>query len=345
MSYIEIIQAYHGDAFVIHATKGNESGIIVVDGGPAQSRIKVLRRLEEIDEIDLMVLTHYDSDHISGLLTYIEQQESAGMINVKELWVNCAREIDMCDGVEVSYGQASKMADLLSELERNVKRKFSWKERICAGVERDLGFAKIKVIGPEPGVLEIRQEKYENAITTNVSYERVKKDVDVPLEELAKNVKMRPSASKANELANMSSMAFIVECDELRALLLGDSYPDAIEKELRKTYSEKNPLKLDVMKIAHHGSRNNISNTLLDIIDCQDYIISTNGGIGETRHPDREALANILCHPNRDKSKAVRLYFNYDIGEVQERTGVLLTEEEKTKYHCEIYSTVNKYPI
>lgn len=42
MSYIEIIPAYHGDAFIIHASKGELSGVIVVDGGPDQSRIKVL---------------------------------------------------------------------------------------------------------------------------------------------------------------------------------------------------------------------------------------------------------------------------------------------------------------
>ena len=74
MSYIEILPAYHGDAFIIHASKGDNNGVIVVDGGPAQSRIKVLRRLEQFDKIDLMVLTHYDSDHISGLNTFLEQQ-------------------------------------------------------------------------------------------------------------------------------------------------------------------------------------------------------------------------------------------------------------------------------
>ena len=47
MSYIEILPAYHGEAFIIYASKGDNNGVIVVDGGPAQSRIKVLRRLEQ----------------------------------------------------------------------------------------------------------------------------------------------------------------------------------------------------------------------------------------------------------------------------------------------------------
>lgn len=344
MSYIEVLPAYHGDAFVIHATKGEHSGVIVVDGGPDQSRIKVLRRLEQFKKIDLMILTHYDSDHISGLNTYLEQHSDPENFKVKEMWVNCAREIDIRQGSNVSYGQANKMANMLNSL--NAKREgcVEWKERIAAGYERDLKFATITVVGPEPGILDVRQEKYEEAIKNNVSHDRAVRDANVPLETLVQKNKIIPSVKKKNELANMASIAFIIECDGLKALMLGDSYPDAIEKELRKKYSETNPLKVHVVKVAHHGSRNNISNTLLDIIDCQDYIISTNGGAGNTSHPDRETLANILCHPRRDRDKPIRLYFNYGINEIQKRTGLLLTDAEKVAYNCEIIPSVNKYP-
>lgn len=344
MSYIEIIPAYHGDAFIIHASKGELSGVIVVDGGPDQSRIKVLRRLEQLEKIDLMILTHYDSDHISGLNTYLEQHSDPEGFKVKELWVNCAREIDIREGGNVSYGQANKMADLLSSLTDQKEGCVEWKERIAAGFERDLGFATITVVGPEPGILDVRLEKYEEAINNNVSLDRVIGDASVALETLAQKEKMIPSVKKKKELANMASLAFIIECDGLKALMLGDSYPNAIEKELRKKYSEIDPLKVDVVKVAHHGSRNNISNTLLDIIDCQDYIISTNGGAGNACHPDREALANILCHPRRDRNKPIRLYFNYGIDEIQKRTGLLLTDSEKATYNCEIIHSVNKYP-
>ena len=344
MSYIEILPAYHGDAFIIHATKGEHSGVIVVDGGPEQSRIKVLRRLEQLETIDLMILTHYDSDHISGLNTYLEQHCDPESFKVKKLWVNCIRKIEIKQGTNVSYGQANKMADMLSSLNDKKEGCVEWKERIAAGYERDLGFATITVVGPKPGILNIRQEKYEEAINNNVSLDRVIGDASVSLETLAHKEKMIPSVKKKNELANMASIAFIIECDGLKALMLGDSYPNAIEKELRKKYSETDPLKVDVVKVAHHGSRNNISNTLLDIIECQDYIISTNGGAGNTCHPDREALANILCHPRRDRDKPIRLYFNYGIDEIQKRTGLLLTDAEKADYNCVIIPSVNKYP-
>lgn len=345
MSYIEILPAYHGDAFIIHATKGDNRGTIVVDGGPAQSRIKVLRKLEELDRIDLMVLTHFDSDHITGLITFLEQHTDPENFNVKELWVNCAREIDISENGNVSYGQANKMADLLSTLDKNITGGVIWKENICAGLTKDFGFATVTVIGPEADILAIRQEKYEATIDNNVSLVRTNSDGIEPLEDLSHNRKKAPSISAKNELANMASIAFLIECDGLRALMLGDSYPDTIEKELRKKYSENNPLRVDVVKVSHHGSRNNISNSLLDIVDCHDYIISTNGGAGNSMHPDRETIANILCHPQRDRNKAIRLYFNYDFYEIQKRTGTLLTEEERCAYNCEITPPVTRYPI
>lgn len=38
------------------------------------------------------------------------------------------------------------------------------------------------------------------------------------------------------------------------------------------------------MKVSHHGSRNNISVELLDMIKCDKFIISTDGGTGNSYH-------------------------------------------------------------
>ena len=75
----------------------------------------------------------------------------------------------------------------------------------------------------------------------------------------------------------------------------------------------------------------------MDILDCNNYIISTNGGYGNSYHPDRETLAKLLCHPKRDKNKTINLYFNYGIEEIERRTGMLLNEEEAQKHNCKIF--------
>lgn len=81
------------------------------------------------------------------------------------------------------------------------------------------------------------------------------------------------------------------------------------------------------MTISHHGSQHNISNELLDIIECNNFLISTNGGLGRARHPQRETIANILCHPERDYSKAVNFFFNYSLNEIQRYGNQLFNEE------------------
>ena len=57
--------------------------------------------------------------------------------------------------------------------------------------------------------------------------------------------------------------------------------------------------------MAHHGSARNNSFELLELIDCQRYLLSSNGS--RHHHPDREALARVLtvCEDG------VEFYFNY----------------------------------
>lgn len=115
--------------------------------------------------------------------------------------------------------------------------------------------------------------------------------------------------------------------------MLGDSYPYSIVESLKNVgYSTDNPLYVDYVKISHHGSRNNISNELLDMIDCDRFLISTNGGNGASCHPDRETIANIACHAKRDRNKSIHLYFNYPIRKI-ENVGYKFIEGKELKLY------------
>ena len=72
MADIEMLQALHGDAFILHCQKGNNKGNLVVDGGPNRNSRNIVRQLDALGVIDLMVLTHYDDDHIGGIFSYID---------------------------------------------------------------------------------------------------------------------------------------------------------------------------------------------------------------------------------------------------------------------------------
>ena len=110
------------------------------------------------------------------------------------------------------------------------------------------------------------------------------------------------------DIVNGSSIAFILEYEEKRILFLGDSHPGVIEKELKKMgFGKDQKIKIDLMKVSHHGSKGNITNELLEMIDCDKFLICTNGY--QYLHPDQEAIARIITS-NKEKRKLI--FMNYE---------------------------------
>jgi len=108
---------------------------------------------------------------------------------------------------------------------------------------------------------------------------------------------------------NSSSIAFILECDGKKVLFLGDSNPLNIAENLRNLYTGKIefPLFFDAIKVAHHGSKYNTTTDLLELVDSNNFIISTNGAC--YGHPDIESIAKIVC---RNEAEPKNLAFSYD---------------------------------
>jgi hypothetical protein len=125
-------------------------------------------------------------------------------------------------------------------------------------------------------------------------------------------------------LPNGSSIAFLAEYEGKRCLFAGDAHApvlqDSIETLLRQEDAAR--LRLDTFKISHHGSKNNLSAGLLNLLRCKRYLVSTNGAI--FHHPDREAIARIiarggepvLCFNYRSEESAV-----WDDAELREEHG------------------------
>jgi len=80
----------------------------------------------------------------------------------------------------------------------------------------------------------------------------------------------------------------------------------------------------------------------LDIIQCDKFIISTNGGNGSSNHPDRTTIAHILCHTKRNMDTKVHLYFNYKL-ELIETNGIpFLNEGECEKWNFEVHDNIKE---
>lgn len=148
---------------------------------------------------------------------------------------------------------------------------------------------------------ELYVKQLEDSITSNVLIGS--KDIK-KIEVLAK-LPFVPDQS----LSNKSSLSFILEYNGRKILFLGDCHIETVEEWFKIEGIEK--LTLDAVKISHHGSKNNTSLSFLNKIDCQNYLISTNGKLHD--HPDLETLARIVV-ANKDKKTSI--YMNYEINSI-----------------------------
>ncbi len=340
---IKCLKAEHGDAFIITVAQGDELHYIVVDGGPSSKFCieEVVDALKAIPFVDLMILTHFDDDHIAGLLAYLEAYKDT-TLPVKEIWANCSKEIRVHTSSDISYPQANTLDEYLNTF--CAKQELIRKDNINNILPKiDLGFCKIQVLSPTPAALQTNLNQY---ICTNatIASRRVDNDRDISLEELAK--RERKEAAEGDDVINRSSIAFQFEAEGKTVLMMGDADPWIVYHKLVDLgYSENAPLKADLMKVSHHGSRNNTCMQLLNILDCNKFLLSTNGGFCNSYHPDRETLAKLLICAKRKEGSQVFLYFNYPKGAIESRTGTLLTEEEMREYNCAVIDNVGTITI
>ncbi|NEW60685.1 MBL fold metallo-hydrolase, partial [Sulfurovum sp. bin170] len=142
MINIKILPASNGDCILITTDKFN----ILIDGGMGRTYHRILReKLEALEQIDLVILTHIDEDHISGLIELFKDEEIRP--KVKKVWFNSlaklgelfdgkydkSKEYDTDDdsGKNVSYRQGESLESLLNGidyeliyLEKQTKYKF-----------------------------------------------------------------------------------------------------------------------------------------------------------------------------------------------------------------------------
>jgi hypothetical protein len=171
-----------------------------------------------------------------------------------------------------------------------------------------------KKTGKQPeaeNLLELLAERPEGRIVTFSDDEGI--DVPALLADLGKEDNSEP---------NGSSIALLAEFEGKSCLLLGDAFARDTAASVRRLLRERTPkgktprkkLKVDAFKVAHHGSRSNVSEDLLSVVDCTTFLVSSNGAVFQ--HPDPEAIACIVAGAGRRTAKAraarrVDVKFNY----------------------------------
>lgn len=332
------LRAAHGDAIILEAEYENRIFRIVIDGGPEETQETIVEHLISLGYIDLLVLTHYDADHITGLLKYLGQLKGEECV-VGRVWANCASIVDYDNDENVA---AYKDAYVLSKhIERLTRRGLigEWNDNITTEMRNvSIGPFRIDVLSPTKGLRDKLLKRYieyiENEglqddpdLEENVSFVRVQQDAMKSLSELVADFRTTNTS-----FMNRSSVALRIQAEGKAVLMLGDADSEVITDALSEiTGMEGVPIHIDLTKVSHHGSKANINRRLFELIDCSRYLFTTNGGAGGAYHPDRQTIACIDALARKNDNPVI-LYFNYPLSTIMTRNVGLISDVEKESF-------------
>jgi beta-lactamase superfamily II metal-dependent hydrolase len=340
---------------------------------PRLDEIRTARGLGASDalDVDVVMVSHIDDDHINGILQMtkkLSDQERDGdpqFLTSKTLWHNSFDDLLKTtpkELIEAGFGSASFTASLDSPIfdadtaaqqvlasvpqGRTLRddAKFlhdsghGWDVNDVAAGKLILADKKTKakaidgglsvtVVGPMRPELEALQKDHDKFVTA------MKAGKAGPASLLAAYVD--------NSVANLSSIVVHVEAGNKRILFTGDARGDKILDGLKMTgllgTGATAKLKLDVLKVPHHGSSNNMETGFFKQVIADHYVFSGNGEHG---NPERETLEMLLTARANDN---FTMYFTYPIAEIDVARKADW-EKEQTKEKKKLAAAKKKKP-
>lgn len=318
MLRIEMLPAAQGDCIWIEYGSKTKPRRILIDGGTAGSIKPLVEKVKALPaadrHIELLVVTHVDADHIAGVLKFLQTPKLG--LRVGEIWFNAYKHLLM-KGEKFGPGQGEKLSGdiLAAKIPWNAKfrgQAVKITDRGPVPVKRFPGGLQLFVLGPTTKKLRLLKPVWIDACKeAGIKPGRPKRRPVPPGVEAfgALNVDTladEPFREDPNE-ANGSSIVLLLRYKRRNILLGADGHPSVIEAGIKRL-SPRKRLKLDAYKVAHHGSRNNVTQALIECIDCPRYLFSSSGAIHS--HPGRVAIARILKY-GRSGKQPTELVFNY----------------------------------
>lgn len=343
MSCFKILKAGNGDAMLLKFI-GNDGVIknILIDGGNKRSEYndflkpEILKLQNDNENIDLLIITHTDQDHVKGIQYLLSDSDTDKSI-IKCVWFNSFMESMDGDGDEydISFKESCAIQELISE--HNIPRK---KDLVIENFEEiDVFGAKISLLSPRN--IDVKTLINENSL----DIASIGGDYHHTLDELIRlnsNIFVKKEEDLDEKMENRVSIAFLFELNSKSILFLGDANPDIVEGSLKKLLQKRNckTLIVDYVKLSHHASHRSLSLAMLDLIQSNNFIISANGLKSDL--PNKLTFAKIL---NRASKGDEFDYFIFNYDEVIDKLNFSDDEKQKFSFYCEQTNNVNGYLI
>jgi metal-dependent hydrolase (beta-lactamase superfamily II) len=322
-----MLPAENGDCLWVEYGDSASPRRVIIDCGAKSAADLLAERIGRLDaaarDFELFVLTHIDSDHIAGVPKFFTSLPAETTFG--EIWFNGWQQLPK---EKLGVRQGEEFSELLGQEQFRPQwnRSFGKRGDVPGPVEvaprgtlPEVFLAdELRVTVLSPGIIQLQelsrkwlqglQELHPDKMRSDFLASAANKPGPPPhpdkfdLKELA-DTKTSPDGS----VANGSSIALLLEFEGKAVLLTGDAHAEVITASVRRLLAQRGlpKLRLDAMKLSHHGSRNALTKELLEVVDCPKYLVSTNGS--KFWHPDREAIARVIVYGGQNPT----LCFNY----------------------------------
>lgn len=321
MVRMHVLGADYGDCLWVEYGEPASPRRVLIDAGTPATFNRLRPLMEsvrgEVPSHELLVITHIDEDHIGGALKLLADSEMAAQF--KHVWFNGRRHL-LEAAKEEDFGavQGEELTALL------LKRMLPWNVHFGGlAVARAANGAPARVELPGGATLTVLTPSQIQLKRLLPVWDKAVRDAGLDPATPAPNPSGVPgeesfglldvlslAASQTSEdsaEANGSSISVLFEYEGKRLLLAADAHPSGLLEGIRNlTGGER--LKVDVFKLPHHGSKSNVTSALLDLVEAEHVVFSSNGV--RFRHPDPEAVARVI--KRFAGSASVTLIFNYE---------------------------------
>lgn len=322
MLRFEFLNARHGDCF---AVRWGDGRVMLVDGGPGSvyeaSFLPYLATLPPTAaghrRLDVVCVTHVDDDHIAGierLLTAMSRQKRDGEalpFQISRTWFNAVDELvgsvapASAAAVQRLLAASPPGAASVASIAQGQRVRTQAKQ---LGIELNTGFPlrtlragdrigvhglDVQVVAPDANALDALLEKWRSA-------------------EVAGDAKIIAAGYADHSIPNLSSTVLLVEHGGRRALLTGDARGDRVLAGLQACglLGSGAPMRVDLLKLPHHGSSNNVTPEFFERIHADHYVISADGIAHH--HPAEQTLAWLV--QSRQPDEIFKIHLTNPIG-------------------------------
>jgi beta-lactamase superfamily II metal-dependent hydrolase len=265
-----------GDAIALRYGNlyGPRSGqtVVVVDGGytdDGEELVKHIRQYYGTDKVDIVISTHSDQDHITGLKVVLEEMqvgqllmhlpwEHSGMLT--EARKSAFRSTALSEKVEKSFQAASDLEAIAKRRQVSIIEPF-------AGMQTEDG--ALRILGPSKAYYEELLSEVEAAgpqpsvVALSEQLRKLLKAAAQLVPETLWLETLRDDGETSS--TNNNSVITLLTVDGHMSLFTGDAGISALEQGLNILESEGFAAgSLKFVQIPHHGSRRNVGPSVLN---------------------------------------------------------------------------------